>query len=272
MRFSGLALRGGGAPDAGAGHVKRIGLMSPRMLHAGVSLVMGLLSFDCYNKYPEDSARSMQQRAALALATCSGLHLFRAAVGIPGWLRERTPHPQVALHCLGEFVTHPLMIANVGQLAGICPRVLLHCIGSMMFSTGCFLGAGVVSGRRRQLACLTLGCVVMRNAMRAIRRLPKAALRISKQNFIRCRTTGDQMLLGWSVCPFFQALGVLIPLKEDSVAGVLALTDLFIKSAVMHLTLQSRSAVRLSAHYLNSRGGGTTTARGQRSARRSTVG
>lgn len=216
-----------------------------KMVYCGVSVVMAVGAWCVWGQHPDGADRTVQRRGAVALLTCSGLHLAMAVAGsIPAPLASYCVHPEIVVHYLEDYVMSPMLIMNLGYLTGLNSKQMLPCIAYSLVSTTASIGAAIVPTQLQGLAMMASGLCFMGMAATTVNQLPQKAAMISTRNQLRTQVAGDLMVFGWTLYPLVQGLGLLNAVSIQGQMNTFALLDVLTKLGATHIMLRSRHALQ----------------------------
>mmetsp|Transcript_94758 Transcript_94758/g.203585 ORF Transcript_94758/g.203585 Transcript_94758/m.203585 type:complete len:395 (+) Transcript_94758:68-1252(+) len=227
-----------------------------KVLYGTVSLVMAVTAYSVLNRHPEELERSMHRRGALALVACSGLHLaftLMADSQLPAPL-SKLAYPEVAMHFLEDFIASPLLILNLGYLAGQKPRQMVPCICYNLIATSGALGAAVSPDELQRALFLITNACFTGMASSCIGSLPGQAATLGNFNRLRVQVSGDLMIFSWTLYPVVQGLGLLSILNVPGQLRLFAGLDVLSKLGACHIMFRNREAIVNASRYLAASG------------------
>lgn len=212
-------------------------------LYALLSMVMAGGAWSMWHRYPGEADRTLQQRSAAALMCSSVVHLALAlGLGIPPSLPLHVTNPEVVARFLPDIIIVPLMIMNVGYLAGKKADNMLPTVGFGLLSTVSLATAAAVN-QGEALPLLVTGITCMFKAAFDINRaLPVQAGSLSAVNKLRTQISADLMVFTWVGYPLVEALGMVNCITLSSELYAFAVLDLIGKLGVCHIVLRSEDA------------------------------
>eukprot|EP00928_Gymnodinium_smaydae_P081002 TRINITY_DN6458_c0_g1_i2.p1 TRINITY_DN6458_c0_g1~~TRINITY_DN6458_c0_g1_i2.p1 ORF type:complete len:370 (-),score=34.93 TRINITY_DN6458_c0_g1_i2:92-1201(-) len=244
--------------------VSSFGLPTKTMF-ATVSVVSSALAFSCWLRFPEEKERRVQNRSALCLFLCSAFQLGMLALDakpviLQSCFASLGIHPastSIALHCIQDFICNPLLIVNLGYIAGRSSSEMLPCIACTSMCT-LFAGLSALSSNTMpQAAFLSGGVFFLSASARTIQSLHEEIDHVKAANLLRSDLVGDLMVFGWSLYLVVQGLGVAQIIGVPMQFHAFGLLDVFTKAGCSHIMLRSRKILR-DAHQaveLSERGG-----------------
>lgn len=242
-----LAVAGPGA-SAAAGGKALIALCGLSVQTKGLYTLFGFAmiggAWSMWNRHPAEADRTVQQRSAIALA-CSGMMHFVLALGqgiIPPPLAIHMVSPDVVARFLPDVIITPLIIMNVGYIAGkkadqMAPTMVFGVLSALSFAT-----AAAVT-QDEAIPLLATGVVCMFKSAYDINRvLPVYAGSIAAVNKLRTQISADLMVFTWIGFPLVEALGMADCISLPMQLHAYVLLDILGKLGVCHIVLRSQEA------------------------------
>lgn len=209
-----------------------------------------------WHRHPEDVAcREVQHVCAAVLAVSATAHLAMLVMNGPAGMQILTDgfapfavnfaHPSLAARYLQDLIVSPLLLVNLGFLAGCQRHEMLPTICmSLLGSAGGICAALAPSGTQQWMFLGMSAAAVSAAAIDITQRLPRHAGHVSPRNEVRCRISADLLAFGWSLYPVVQGLGIAHAIGEPTELVWLALLDIFSKLGVCHVLSKERFAIQ----------------------------
>ena len=220
-----------------------------KALYGASSMLIAIGAVSVFGRHPRDETRIAQRQCAAALFACSGMHLALALTS--GFIPIPVPLycPEVAFHYVGDFIINPLLLLNLGFIAGVPPREMIPTMIFSFLGTTVAIGAAVAPEETQRLGCLAanvccIGCTVKRTWD-----LPAKAASLSWHNKRRCQAASDIMILTSAFYPIAQGATIVGILTLQSQLHIFAVLDMLSKWGVAHLLLRSEKALQHSIEH-----------------------
>jgi len=185
------------------------------------------------------------------LLVCGCQHLASALGEHAAWLLHLTgaPSPALALHQLGDLVTSPLLLANLGYLTGQGVQSMLPAIAASVMGGLGALGSELCTSSSSKALALGMSFGSTAVAWQQVSTIQERAREVSAENLLRAQLAGTLMVHAWWLYPLVQTLGFCGVLPEHFQLGAVCALDLLAKYATSHLMLKSTKAVRNAARH-----------------------
>lgn len=185
-----------------------------------------------------------------------GLPALCAAVGVPAHgavavLMDHIVYPDVFLYSVGNVIMYPMILLNVGYLAGAGPSQMVPAITLNLFSSGCMIASStdlhfMLPGSEpfivAAILCFFASTFVMSS-------LSEGGAQIHNENKNRVSRTIDSTMLFWSIGPFVQAWVLLGYITPEAAHIMFAMIDIPSKLGTQHIMLKSRLAIESAAEH-----------------------
>lgn len=181
-----------------------------------------------------------------------GLSALLGFAGVPVHFLEQIIYPEVFLFSLTSLALYPIMLINLGQLAGASPAQMIPCITLNVLGSCCMvasatsllpwhpLGALLCTGG--SIVCLGSSALLMSN-------LPAGAHQICYANRYCVERASDAILYFWSLPALVQAFTLLDQLSIDQARVWLAIADVACKCGVLYFMMQSQRAMNAAGDH-----------------------
>ena len=211
----------------------------------GVVMTYGAISI-C-KRHPEMTNRTIQRRSALirvTAAACLGAILVFS--NHPNaWVAAHVAQPEIAIHFMKELLLTPLIVLNLGYVAGRNFKEMLPTMCFVTTGAGGALGVAILTDPLWQVASLSVSAVSLFLAARHISQdLPRYAHSVSPVNKMRCRISADLLVYTWTLCAIWQGLGIIGSVTPSHQVLFFTMLDLLSKMGVSHILLYTRVAVQ----------------------------
>jgi len=218
-------------------------------MHKFYSQKVGLspLSQQCFNK----SMAVMLVSGAVHLALAhGGLPMLASSVGLPAEVLKHIVYPEVALYSMANLVLYPLVLLNLGYVAGASPKQMVPCTTlNMVSNTMMVLSATDLLDGTGPLMCVGASIALNFASTLVMAALVEGAAQLSFANKNRVEHSIDSTMFFWSLAPLVQALTLMDSLGVDQARVVFALLDLPGKLGVLHIMLKSRPAMESAGNH-----------------------
>mmetsp|Transcript_46760 Transcript_46760/g.117784 ORF Transcript_46760/g.117784 Transcript_46760/m.117784 type:complete len:389 (+) Transcript_46760:161-1327(+) len=212
-------------------------------VYALMSLAMAGGAYSMWNRHPEEVDRTLQRRSAAALLCSSAMHLALAlGFGIPPSLPIHVTNPEVMVRFLPDIVIIPLIIMNIGYLAGKKADHMLPTVGFGLLSTVSLATAAAATSSEAVPLLVTGITCMLKAAFDINRALPVQAGSLSAVNKLRTQISADLMVFTWVGYPLVEALGMMNCITLSSELHAFVVLDLIGKLGVCHIVLRSQEA------------------------------
>jgi len=217
------------------------GLVIPtKLVYGTVGFFMTAAAMTMKSKHPELRDRTVPWRASGALLTSSTWHLVLMYFGgVPDPLALHAAYPAIAAHYVQDFVFSPLVILNLGYMAGVKGSDLKLPIAGSICGAGCAFAAAVAPTASLRCGFFLAEVCSLAIAGRSLSSLTTHAQKISVPNKVRTQLTTDFFLFSWTLYPVCQALGLLGSISVPTQVQAMALIDILTKCGTCHLMLKS---------------------------------
>lgn len=216
-----------------------------KLLYVTMAATMGASAILFHRRHRDVVAdRRVYNRASGALLASSVLHLALALFGgVPDPLALHAAHPSIAAHFLQDFVVSPILILNIGQVAGLSGSQMACTVLCSVCGTAGALGAAVAPAAAVQSWCIGASVLGAVAAGRMLESRSAMGSRVSSTNRIRAEVASEMLNFTWVLYPLCQSLGLLEVLSVDTQLLVMALLDVVSKVGTAHITLKSPQVV-----------------------------
>mmetsp|Transcript_82275 Transcript_82275/g.233017 ORF Transcript_82275/g.233017 Transcript_82275/m.233017 type:complete len:393 (-) Transcript_82275:100-1278(-) len=220
-----------------------------------MAILMG--AWKIAGRHPQEFDRTLHNRCAAALVVCGCQHLATALLGdhLAELLHLGSGRsPALTLHYTQDFVTSPLLAANLGYLTGQEMKSMLPTIAASMIGTMGALGSELFQTPEHKVLSLVMNIGGMAFASRQVSMIRQhAGGVVAMQNKLRAQLAGDLTIFCWSLYPLAQALRVGGVLPEYVQLNLFCMLDMLSKFGASHLMLRSAKAVRNAALHFGHR-------------------
>lgn len=228
-----------------------------KAVYAVLGAVMAGGTIHLWRRYPTEADRTVPRRSAVALAICGSFHLLMASgYGLPSSLTAHLANPELVQHFLADVFVMPLVVANVGYLAG---QRAENMRSTLLFTTAATLSfAGAAAATSHSLPMLALGALTLGKVSYDLDNvLPIRARLISEENKTRVKIITDLLVVSWSGGAMVEGLGLLGSMSLTTQLHTLAVLDALSKLGTCHLMLNPRGATafRNAVEVLSERAG-----------------
>jgi len=213
-------------------------------LYALLGFAMAGGAASMWNRHSEEEGdRTLQWRSATALMCSSVVHFALAmGCGIPPSISTHVAHPEVFARFLPDVFIVPVMILNIGYLAGRKADQMLPTMGFGLLSA-VSLAAAAAAANEEALPLLATGVACMCKAAFDINRvLPVTAGSLSAVNKLRTQISADLMVFAWLGYPLVEGLGMTNCISLPVELHAYVALDLLGKLGVSHIVLRSHDA------------------------------
>jgi len=196
----------------------------------------------------------MQRMAAMTMVLgCLGYAGMLAAgshsIDIPKEILDLVADPDLVLHWLPDLVTVPLVILNVGRIAGRGPSTMVPCLFPAVLSTAAAIGSAAATVPLHQWSCLLGSAGFMLTTVTLLADLPQEAGQISAQNRRRALIGSDLLSFTWSGLPLIQALGLAGAISTGMELKLLTAIDCLMVVGTSHIVMRSNLAIQSAAEH-----------------------
>lgn len=252
------------APTAGVAPLVLAGVGVPmKLTYCGVSVffLCGAWKFASEQKGISRGASSVYIRANFVMLASSavqvtlafgGLPMLLAYCGAPASIMAHVVYPEALLYYVGNMFLHPLMLLNLGYLAGyeastMTPSIIISMLGNtcVILSTTTLLPTSGLLLASSAIFCLHFQSTVCFTG------LVDRASTLSFANKTRTEHGIDSMLFFWSLPVLVQALTYMDCMTVAQSLYILSYFDVTAKLGVCHISLKSRTAVETSARHFD---------------------
>jgi bacteriorhodopsin len=178
-----------------------------------------------------------------------GLPILAQHVGLPAAVIEKIVYPEVLLYSIGNLITYPFILINMGYVAGatsnqMVPCIALNAVGNFFMVYSCmalpwghaFISSGVS-------AIFFFGSTLSMSG------LVEGASQLSYANRNRIEHSIDATMFFWTLAPLIQAFAIFNLVGPEQHRVAFALLDLPCKLGVLHILVRSRPAIEAAAHH-----------------------
>lgn len=210
------------------------------------SAVLGIGSWVCLNRHPNDPNRDVQNKASLALAIAGGTYLGLAYLGgVPPEIAQFFNIPEVSMHYVIDLAVNPLMLANLGYLSGCSTSSMLMTIMFSELSSTALLASTMSQFNTTQSSLLLCAGVGMMGVTGyTLNKLPECAGNLSTLNRARVQISGDFLLFSWTLFPMLSGLTIAEVISPDAAIRSFALLDALSKIGVSHISIKSNQVIK----------------------------
>lgn len=234
--------------SAGFGVATNIVYMS-----TGAAMAAGLLNV-LTKVSDEPGYRLVCRRSAIVLGLSSIFNLVlwsSGGVAAP-FLAHHIANPLVFAHMVEELLVTPLLVLNVGQLAGfpakeMAPPAFFASLGMLSLTA-----ASAVFDTSKIVLLLGTGVMLLTKVgRRLISDLPPRALAVSAMNHVRSEAVTDLLVFSWIGYPVTLALGLSSLSMPSHMMAWLAVLDLTSQLGVCHMLSNSPATLKSSEEYID---------------------
>jgi len=221
-----------------------------KVVYAVLGFTMLGGAWNISKRYPDEQDRIVVKRSTAIMLISGGLHLALAAgVGLPPEVAAYVAHPDVVAKLLPELVCTPLLIWNLGYLAGKHPGQMVLTTAAGVMGTACYIVASAVSPEHAlRMVLLGAGCM-LKAGYSCNAAFPAEATALSTINKLRTQISADLLVFGWFGYPLAMCLKLTGCIDEPAELHAYALLDLLGKIGVTHIILRSADAFTTAVHY-----------------------
>lgn len=192
-----------------------------------------------YSRHPQMNRRFFQMQGAQVLFTTSAVHLAMVLLGgAPDEMIPFIHFPEMFMHYATDLITVPVILANLGFLAGFSTYSMLPLFGTAITSTLFNMASCVPPDLQERLIFFGLGLAFQATAAYQLTRFPKTIQHRGPDTERRCQLVCDLLVFTWTLYPAIQVCGLTGSLSMPFVLNDLALLDILSKLGTTHLTLR----------------------------------
>mmetsp|Transcript_34584 Transcript_34584/g.99613 ORF Transcript_34584/g.99613 Transcript_34584/m.99613 type:complete len:393 (+) Transcript_34584:156-1334(+) len=218
-------------------------------LYCLVALGMFNGAYSMFCRHEIEADRTLMHRSTAVLAISGATHLL-LSLGLPPQVFSWAAHPDVVAHFLPDLVCVPLLISNLGYIAGKTSREMVPTMAFGALSVVGYVAAAAVHEPHYAIYLLGTGAVCMAKALWDVHEtLPVEAGKISSCNRLRAQISADLVAVGWMGYPIVELLGltgcISLPMQLHSYVSL----DVLSKAGVSHLILRSSEAFSFATRH-----------------------
>mmetsp|Transcript_91848 Transcript_91848/g.163479 ORF Transcript_91848/g.163479 Transcript_91848/m.163479 type:complete len:422 (-) Transcript_91848:120-1385(-) len=226
--------------------------ISTKAVYAGAAVVFAVASYSFLDRHPELRDRTVQRTAAIAMAVgCLGYAGIIATghMPLPKEVLDLVAQPDLIIRWLPDLINVPLVVINVGRIAGRGPSQMLSCVTTGVMSTLAAVGSAAAVVPLHQWGCLLASAGFMLTTVTVLGELPHEAGQISALNRRRALVSSDLLSFTWSCMPFVQALGLAGAITMSAELKMLTAIDVLMVLGTSHIVMRSNLALQSMAEH-----------------------
>jgi len=221
-----------------------------------MSLSMATGAYYTWIRHPDATDMVPQRRGALCLLI-SGCYYFVSGRGLfPQWWLAHIAHPDMMSHFVQDLFCNPLIILNLGYLAGstrieVAPMLTLPLLSTL----GCALAATVLwfhTGRGIFCVVLSKGCLTLFSHQLLVE-LPLRARSTSRHNENCILASSMMFLCSLAASLSTQSLRLIHFISAPEMVQMLAVCDIFSKLTVCYMTTRDKKCLQRASMNMTER-------------------
>lgn len=207
-------------------------------------------AWSMWNRHPDVLNRIVQRRSGIALGISSVVHLLLSAglplLGAPFDLA----FPDIVMHILPNLFITPLIILNLGFLAGQNAQAMVPTVMFSNASVAAFVLAAATPVPMHGMTCMMVGSIcLLKAAFDVDRTLPAQAVVVSWINKLRTQISADLLVFAWLGYPIVESLALVHAISQPLALQSFLVLDLLGQLGVSHLVLRSEQAIKSAMEY-----------------------
>eukprot|EP00747_Dinoflagellata_sp_TGD_P169374 gnl/TRDRNA2_/TRDRNA2_198212_c0_seq1.p1 gnl/TRDRNA2_/TRDRNA2_198212_c0~~gnl/TRDRNA2_/TRDRNA2_198212_c0_seq1.p1 ORF type:complete len:276 (-),score=30.04 gnl/TRDRNA2_/TRDRNA2_198212_c0_seq1:332-1159(-) len=227
-------------------------LGTTKVLYSATSVTMAVAAYSFFYRHPEDGDRVLMSRSSVVLLISGALYAALTQMDFPKEHTTYVAFPDVVVHYAQDLITSPMIVMNLGRLAGRSATQMAPTALYSVFATCAAIAAATVTDPYQQMALMSLNVLLLTTAAVDITHtVPVCAAMVSTVNKFRCEVSMDLLVVSGIMYPVIQSLGLVGLVGVRTQLHWFALLDLLSKAGVCHIMLKSQQALRNTAYHFS---------------------